>query len=346
MADTAVLVPQPVSVGARAGRALHTFRRNLLFVFSASILVVVTVTGIFAPLIAPHDPEAGVLRDQKLPPFWGGPVVLLKTVVQQPEVGLSFEQISLDNAQKVLPGVVIGDQVEVQTRQGGRSKYLLGTDHLGRDILSRTIYGARISLILVAITLGIGGGIGTILGLVAGYYGGLVDELVMRVVDIFLALPLFLVALVLVISLGQSFFIIVVVLILFIWVRFARQVRGEVLLLKNMDYVALAKVAGASTPRILAKHIFPGVVNTLIVVATLQVSIVILVESGLSFLGAGVPPPTPAWGSMISDGRDFLAESWWIATIPGIAILLTVISLNLFGDWLRDKLDPRLRQLE
>ena len=176
---------------------------------------------------------------------------------------------------------------------------------MGRDILSRIIHGARISLIIAAITLGIGGAIGTALGLIAGYFGGLLDELLMRIVDIFLALPLVLVALVLVVSVGQSFYIIVGVLVLFIWVRFARQIRGEVLQLKTMDYVALAKVAGASTPRILAIHLFPGVVNTLIVVATLQVSIVILVESTLSFLGAGVPPPTPAWGSMVADGRDF-----------------------------------------
>ena len=182
------------------------------------------------------------------------------------------------------------------------------------------------------------------MGLAAGYFGGWVDELVMRVVDIFLALPLVLVALVLVVALGSSFSLIVFVLVLFIWVRFARQIRGEVLQLKTMDYVDLAKVSGASTPRILFFHLFPGVINTLIVVATLQVSIVILAESTLSFLGAGVPPPTPAWGSMVANGRDVLKDAWWISTMPGVAILLTVLSLNLFGDWLRDCLDPRLRQ--
>ena len=148
------------------------------------------------------------------------------------------------------------------------------------------------------------------------------------------------------ISLGQSFAIIVAVLAIWIWPRFARQVRAEVLQLKKTDYVGLARVAGASTARILVVHIFPGTTNTLIVVATLQVGIVILLESTLSFLGAGVPPPTPAWGSMVADGRDRLADAWWISTMPGLAIMLTVMSLNLLGDWLRDTLDPRLRQLE
>jgi peptide/nickel transport system permease protein len=230
--------------------------------------------------------------------------------------------------------------------EGGSTEYLLGTDHLGRDMLSRTIHGARISLIVASVTLGVGGLFGVALGLVAGWYGGWVDEFVMRLVDIKLSIPTILLALVLVAALGHSFVIIVAVLALWIWPRFGRMVRGEVLTLKTMDYVAQAKVAGASTPRILLRHIFPGTVNTLIVVATLQVGIVILLESTLSFLGAGVPPPTPAWGSMVADGRDRIANAWWISTIPGLAIMLTVMSLNLFGDWLRDKLDPRLRQVE
>ena len=232
------------------------------------------------------------------------------------------------------------------TRAGGSSTYLLGTDQLGRDILTRIMFGARISLIVAAVTLGVGGGMGVLLGLLSGYYGGWVDELIMRLVDIVLAVPLILVALVLVVSVGQSFSMIIGILALSIWPRFARMVRGQVLQLKTLDYVAYAKVAGASTPRILLVHLFPGTINTLIVVATLQVGIVILVEASLSFLGAGIPPPEPAWGSMVAEGRDRLVDAWWVATMPGLAILVTVVSLNLFGDWLRDKLDPKLRQIE
>lgn len=344
--ENTVLVARPISRQAQAVRALRGIRqRHILLGISMFLLLVVAGTGILAPWISPHDPLRGNLNDQKLPPVWIGERTATKTVVEFPEPGLGHQQISISQARRINRDVALGDELSVILRPGGSSQYLLGTDHLGRDMLSRIIHGARISLIIAVVTLGIGGIIGTTLGLAAGYSGGLVDELVMRIVDIFLAMPLVLVAIVLVVALGQSFALIVAVLVLFIWVRFARQVRGEVLQLKTMDYVALAKVAGASTPRILFVHLFPGVVNTLIVVATLQVSIVILVESTLSFLGAGVPPPTPAWGSMVANGRDVLADAWWISTMPGVAILLTVLSLNLFGDWLRDTLDPRLRQV-
>ena len=309
-------------------------------------LGIVVIAGVAAPWLAPHDPTKGNLLDRNLPGFWSGDQTSPKLVVEEVEFGEGFRQISLEDARELYPNAELGQEVEVVTRRAGFPTYILGTDHLGRDLLSRTIYGARISLIMAAVTLGVGGITGIALGLLAGWYWRLVDEFIMRLVDIELSLPLILVALVLVVSLGQSLTIIVAVLAIWIWPRFARMVRGEVLTLKTADYVALARVAGASPLRIMFVHLFPGTINTLIVVATLQVGIVILVEASLSFLGAGVPPPEPAWGSMVADGRDRLADAWWIATIPGMAVLLTVMSLNLFGDWLRDKLDPRLRQIE
>ena len=229
--------------------------------------------------------------------------------------------------------------------EGGDSRYLMGTDHLGRDVYSRVIHGARISLIVASMVILVGNTIGVVIGLLSGWYGGWVDEFCMRLVDIKLAIPTILLALVLVLALGQTFILIVGVLAITIWPRIARNVRGEVLQLKTLDYVALAQVAGASTPRILTVHIFPGVINTLIVLTTLEIGIVILLESTLSFLGAGVPPPTPAWGSMVAEGRNRIAVAWWISTIPGLAILIVVMAANLFGDWLRDVLDPKLRQL-
>ena len=227
----------------------------------------------------------------------------------------------------------------------GSATYILGTDTLGRDVLTRTIFGARISLIIVSIVLSTGALFGTTLGLVAGYYGGHLDEILMRFVDLTLAVPFILVALVVVIVLGQSLTIIVILISILTWSGFSRQVRAEVLSLRTRDYVALARVAGASDAMILYRHILPGVLNTVIVIATLNVANVILAEAVLSFLGVGVPPPTPAWGAMISDGRDYLGTAWWLAFFPGIAIFLTVVAFNFMGDWLRDKLDPRLRQL-
>jgi peptide/nickel transport system permease protein len=227
--------------------------------------------------------------------------------------------------------------------EGGSPDYFLGTDHLGRDLWSRILYGARISLALSGSALFIGGTVGTVMGLVSGWYGGWVDEVVMRTVDVFLSLPLVLVTLVLIVVFGASFPLILAVLVSYLWVRFARVVRGEVLRLKHLDHVALAKVAGASTARILVLHVLPGVRNTLIVVATLQIGTLILLEATLSFLGAGVPPPTPSWGAMVADGRSNMANAWWISTVPGVAILLTLLAFNLLGEWLRDVLDPRLQ---
>ncbi len=338
---TAAPLPVPVRIARRA------WRMRRLPLIPMFILAVFVFTGITAPWIAPHNPERGDIRARNVPPMWVGDDTQLKLVVDAVGIGEGSSQISLADAGRKMAGAVaVGDTVDVLIQKGGSTKYLLGTDHLGRDILSRTIHGARISLIVVAVVLIIGGGVGVTMGLLAGWYGGVVDETIMRLVDIKLAIPTILLALVLILALGQSFMIIIVVLAIAIWPRFARNIRGEVLQLKTMDFVALAKVSGASTPRILIFHIFPGVVNTLIIIATLEVGLVILLESTLSFLGAGVPPPTPAWGSMVADGRDRLAVAWWISTMPGLAIMFVVMSMNIFGDWLRDVLDPRLRQLE
>ena len=228
---------------------------------------------------------------------------------------------------------------------GGEWSHPLGTDRQGRDILSRMIFGARTAALVSLAALAVGGAVGSVLGLVAGYFGNWWDHVIMRLVDISLSIPLILLALVLVVLFEPGAATTVAVVALLLWSRYARQVRAEVLTLKEMDFVARARVAGASNLRIIFRHILPNVLNTIIVLATLQVGNVILLEASLSFLGAGIPPPDPAWGVMVAEGRDFIVTSWWLSVIPGLAIMFTVLSMNLLGDWLRDYLDPKLRQL-
>jgi peptide/nickel transport system permease protein len=228
---------------------------------------------------------------------------------------------------------------------GGSIEHPLGTDKLGRDILSRMIHGARVSLVVSMVAIFVGGIIGTSLGLISGYFGGKVDGVLMRLVDISLSLPTILLALVLVAAVGPSFGTVVTVLVVLLWARYARLVRGETLTIKERDFIARARVAGASHTRIMVKYLFPNVINSLIVLATLQVGYVILLESALSFLGAGLPRPTPAWGLMVADGRELIVSAWWVSMFPGLAIMLTVLALNLLGDWLRDHLDPKLKNV-
>lgn len=227
---------------------------------------------------------------------------------------------------------------------GGDWNHVLGTDSLGRDILSRLIYGSRISVIVGVVTLIIGGGFGTTMGLISGYAGGWVDEIIMRIVDIKFSLPLILIALALSVLLGPSFTLLLGLLSFLIWGTFARQVRGQVLSLKELEYIAAAKTFGASPTRILFKHIMPGVFYVVLVISSLTVGGVILAEASLSFLGAGIPPPAPAWGSMVAEGRLYISTAWWVSLIPGMMIGLLVVSTVFLGDWLRDALDPRLRQ--
>ncbi|MGH2393296.1 MAG: ABC transporter permease [Candidatus Limnocylindria bacterium] len=230
-------------------------------------------------------------------------------------------------------------------QEGGSMDHVLGTDKLGRDILSRMIHGARVSLAVSMVAIFVGGILGTGLGIMSGYFGGRVDSVLMRLVDISLSLPTILLALVLVAAVGPSFGTVLTVLVVLLWARYARLVRGETLGIKQRDFIARARVAGASHTRIMARYIFPNVINSLIVLATLQVGYVILLESGLSFLGAGLPRPTPAWGLMVADGRELIVTAWWVSMFPGLAIMLTVLALNLLGDWLRDHFDPKLRQV-
>jgi peptide/nickel transport system permease protein len=218
---------------------------------------------------------------------------------------------------------------------------LLGGDNLGRDILSRLIYGARVSLIIALFAIALAGSIGVILGLIAGYAGGALDSLIMRVVDAFLAMPFILMALGFVAALGPSVTNIILVMGITNWARYARLVRGEVLSVKGRDYVALARIAGQPRWRIGLRHILPNVANSIIVLATLDLGRVIILESSLSFLGLGVQPPEVSWGLMLADGRAYMTVAWWLTVMPGLAILLAVLSLNIFGDWLRDRLDPR-----
>ncbi|OGO00381.1 MAG: hypothetical protein A2Y58_05775 [Chloroflexi bacterium RBG_13_51_52] len=274
--------------------------KNLTFIIPLSIFIILILTSIFAPFIAPHDPEATSLTERRLPPAF---------------------------------------------IEGGSTKYLLGTDSLGRDVLSRVIYGARVSLSVSLMVIAITAGIGTLMGIASGYLGGRIDGFLMRVVDIAMSFPGLVLAMLLAVALGPGFFTVVIALSALGWAGYARLIRGETLRIRNSDFVAQARISGASSWRIMLRHIFPNVLNPLIIIMTLAVGMMILAESGMSYLGIGIPPPTPSWGSMVSDGRNDLDVAWWISTFPGICIGLVVLSGNFLGDWLRDKMDPRLRQL-
>lgn len=219
---------------------------------------------------------------------------------------------------------------------------LLGTDQQGRDMLSRIIYGARISLLVSFVTVISAVTIGTLIGLLAGYYGGIIDTLFMRVVDVWLSFPFILLALTVNALLGIGLRNIIITLIVTGWVVYARLVRGEVLALKEQQFIEATRALGQSDLSILFSHLLPNVITPIIVVASLQVSQIIVAEATISFLGFGIQPPTAAWGNMLSEGRNYLINAWWLATFPGVALAITALGINLTGDWLRDTLDPKI----
>jgi peptide/nickel transport system permease protein len=266
-----------------------------------AILGIIAFVAIFANVLAPYNPEVGVLGDRFRPPAW---------------------------------------------QAGGSEAHLLGTDHVGRDVLSRLIFGARVSMVVGFTAVIVAGILGTVLGILSGYLGGWVDQVIMRVTDTWLALPALTFAIFLAAVVGPSEMNIVIILGAVYWTRYARVIRGEVLSLRERDFVRLAIVAGCSKKTIMRRHILPNVLNSAIVLGTLMLGVVIVTEAALSFLGVGVPPPKPAWGLMLADGKKgLMAGYWWLTVLPGVCIMLMVLSANLLGDWLRVKLDPQLRQL-
>ena len=322
------------------------------------LLVFLLIPAVFAELIAPHNPRRGDLDDRLVPPAWSGDVVSMRTVVERVNRDNRQNEIKLSDAERTVrigdaavvgkaagDAPVLGDQIRIVVKPGGQAKYLLGTDKNGMDIFSRIVHGARLALVVSMMAIFVSGLIGTVLGILAGYFGGWVDTLVMRLVDMSLSISLILVALVLAATLGPRIENVLIVVCLFLWSRYARLIRGETLALKTQDFISRAKVAGSSEIRIMLRHIFPNLVNTIIVLATLQLGFVILLEAGLSFLGAGIPRPNPAWGVMVADGRELIIDSWWVSFFPGLGILFTVLSVNLLGDWLRDRLDPKQRNV-
>ena len=282
------------------------------------------------------EPAVRAARVQRWPWFSLGVVgVFVLLAILAPVLGLSDPQTqSLRNRFK--PPV---------WEERGTWQHPLGTDRLGRDMLSRIVWGARVSLAAGVVTVLVSSAFGAAVGLVAGYYGGRVDTALMRFTDATMSFPVILLALILAVTVGPSFGNVVLAIAVILWARYARVIRAQVLTLMQLDFIAQARVAGAGGFRIIRRHLFPNTLNTLVVLVTLQVGYVIIVEASLSFLGAGIPPPTPAWGSMIAEGREYVTSAWWASFFPGLAILLVVLAFNLLGDWLRDTLDPKLRQL-
>ncbi len=303
MADAVTNTPGPVSVDpsrrARLAEFWYYFSENRGAVIGLFFFLFLILLAVFAPLIAPHAPQAQYRDATLVPPFW---------------------------------------------QEGGSTTFLLGTDPVGRDILSRLIYGTRYSLFIGVIVTAIALVGGIVLGVVAGYVRGWVDTVIMRLMDIILAFPSLLLALVLVAVLGPGLINAMIAIALVFQPHFVRLTRAAVMTEKNRDYVVAAKVAGAGPLRLMFKTILPNCMAPLIVQATLSFSNAILDAAALGFLGMGAQPPTPEWGTMLAEAREFILRAWWVVTLPGLAILVTVLAINLMGDGLRDALDPKLKR--
>lgn len=304
----------PVKIKRSFFRQMWWFLRRYP-VIPGFVLVTLLIAAIIGPSVAPYERDIGVIGDRHLGVF------------KYSE--LPLEKIDLPRYSLWPTGF-----------------HLLGADHVGRDVFSRVLHGARISMQVVLVSLLLGMVVGVSLGVVAGYYGGVVDEIITRFVDIWYAMPFLMVALIVTLIFGRGLTVLLFVLALISWTAFVRVIRAQILVLKQMDYIAAARVTGASDFRIMFKHLVPGILNTAIVVGTLSTSGLILAESVLSFVGAGIQPPTPAWGVMTNEGRDYLTIAAHQVLVPSAAIFLVVISMNFLGDWLRDRLDPRLRQID
>jgi peptide/nickel transport system permease protein len=264
-----------------------------------------------------------------------------------PIFSLAFLTVAIGGA-IFAPFIAPSDPIQnnpVATLTAPSLQHLMGTDHLGRDILSRVIYGARISLTVGFLAVFVSGAAGTLIAVVSGVVKGWLDTVLMRFTDAFLSLPYLMVAVTVVSLLGPSLVNVILVIGLLRWMTYARTIRGEVLRLTEMDFVRLAQVAGTSRWRVMRRHIFPNIVNTLLVLSTLDVALAVITEASLSFLGLGVPRPLPSWGTMLSESQTYVFAAWWMPVFPGVAITLLVMSINLTGDWLRDRLDPTRRQL-
>jgi peptide/nickel transport system permease protein len=293
----AVMEPQERARATAWKRTVRSLLTNRVAVLGIVILLTMTVAAIFAPAVAPYDPEWQERADRLVPPL---------------------------------------------TRSADSGNfYLLGTDPLGRDILSRIIYGARISLMIGFLSVAVSAPVGVLFGLLSGYGSKWLDDAIMRLADIQLAFPFILLAMVIVSVLGPSTRNLILVLAISGWVIYARVVRGQVIRLRQMEFVQSAQAAGCTWSRVLFRHLLPNAFTPVIVLITFGLASMILLESSLSFLGLGVQPPTPSWGGMLNEARNYIGQAWWASVMPGAAIMLTVLSVNFLGDWLRDILDPK-----